>query len=139
MKGGEIGLPKCVTCHVAKPSPRLCAGASERVDGRNRLASREPAGLVVGGGDDMGDGVCGPPVARGEGGPRTAGQEVPGHPGDRSVQRLQLVSGALAAAVLGAFAAGHRSDDRTWRPLPGNWGGSAEPGTPEVSLVASCP
>jgi hypothetical protein len=71
--------------------------------------------------------------------PRTAGHAVPGHLGDRSVQRLQLVSRALAAAVLGAPAAGHRSDDQTWRPLPGHWGGSAKSSAPDVSLAASGP
>ena len=62
--------------------------------------------------DELGDRVCGPDVTRWPGRPRPAGGDVCRYPGDGSLQCLQLVPGAVAAAVLGASAPGFHSDVR---------------------------
>ena len=49
------------------------------------------------------------------------GERIRRYPGDGPLQCLQLVSGAVASAVLVAFAAGFRSDSRPWRGLRGDW------------------
>src|SRR5712691_10242395 len=68
----------------------------------------------MGGGDEPCDGVFGAAVTRWAGSPRAVGRDVFRHPGDGSVEWLQLVPGAVASVVLGAFAAGFRSDARPW-------------------------
>ena len=61
-------------------------------------------------GDELGDRVCGAAVPQWRRGPRAAGGDVCRYRGDGSLQCLQLVSGAVASAVLGASATGFRSD-----------------------------
>src|SRR5438132_8079710 len=95
--------------------------------------------LVVGGGYHLGDGLCGTLVPRWQGGAGTVGRGVWWHPRDGPMERLHLVSSAMAATVLGASPAGHRSDDRARGTLPGDRGGPAEPRASDVSLVASRP
>src|SRR5215831_12773024 len=54
-----------------------------------------------------------------------------------TLQCLQLVSSAMAAALLGAFAERFRSDARPWWGLRRDWEGLASPGAPDVYVVAS--
>src|SRR5215210_2538791 len=91
----------------------------------------------MGGGDDLGDGVCGADVPRGRSGPRAVGRDVCRHLGDRPLQCLQLVPGAVASGVLGALAEGFRSDARPWWVLRGDWRRLAGAGAPDVYVVAS--
>ena len=85
--------------------PDVCPHATGRAPGRDRLARRTHAGLAVGRGDRVGHRLCGPPVAWGQGGPGALGGAVLGHVGDGSLERLHLVSDAVAAGLLGASAA----------------------------------
>src|SRR4029450_9265414 len=91
----------------------------------------------MGGGDEYGHGVSDPDVPRRPGGLRAAGRALRRHPGDRPLQRLQLVPGAVASAVLGASAAGFRSDAKPWWGLRGDWRGPPGASAPDVYLVAS--
>jgi len=84
----------------------------------------------------MGDGVFGALVARLSSRQGTLGREIFRHFGDGPLECLQLVSGAVAPVVLGASAAGLRSDDRPRGCLQGDWRGAQEPGKSDVSLVA---
>jgi hypothetical protein len=52
---------------------------------------------------------------------RVVGRDVFRHLGHGSLQCLQWVPGAVASAVLGALAAGLRSDARPWGGLRGAW------------------
>src|SRR5262249_62375077 len=88
---------------------------------RDQLAARGQARVVMGGGDELGDGVCGAAVTRWPGGPRAVGRDVFRHLGDGSLQCLQLVPGAVAAALLGALTERFRSDARPWWVLSGDW------------------
>src|SRR5712691_2535288 len=91
----------------------------------------------MGGGDEPCDGVCGPAVTRGAGGPRAVRGDVCRHPGDGSLQCVQLVPGAVAAALLGALTERFRRDARPWWVLRGAWRRLADAGAPDVYLVAS--
>ena len=69
MSLGTISTLEAATVEaVAAPveEARAYVQQQARVGGRNRLAPRRPAGLVVGGREPLGDGVSGPPVARGQ-------------------------------------------------------------------------
>ena len=78
----------------------------------DELAPRGQASLVMGGGDKLGDGVWGPHVTRGPRGSRAVGCDVVRHLGAGSLSCVPRVSGAVAAAVRGALAAGLCSDAR---------------------------
>src|SRR4030095_12251185 len=91
----------------------------------------------MGGSNELGDGVCGADVPWWSGGARVVRRDLCRYLGDGPLQCLQLVSGAVAAAVLGASAPGFRSDARPREPLRGAWGGLAGAGPSDVYLVAS--
>src|SRR5712691_1318355 len=93
----------------------------------------------MGRGDELGDRVFGADVTQWRSGPRAVGRDVCRHCGPRSVSCLPLVSRAVAAALLGASAAGPRSDDGAWGRLPGDRRGAAAPGASDVSRVAARP
>ncbi len=86
--------------------PDLCPHATRRALGRDGMARRAHAGLVVGGCHHVGHGLCGPPVAWGQGGTGAVGGTVLWHPGDGPLERLYVVSDPVAAGLLGASAAG---------------------------------
>src|SRR5215470_9662767 len=91
----------------------------------------------MGGGHELGDRVCGADIPRGPGGSRAAGEGVWGHLGHGSLQCVQLVPSAMAAAVLGAFAAGFCSDAGPWWALRGDRFRLTGAGAPDVYVVAS--
>src|SRR5688572_9101451 len=103
------------------------------------MARRARPGLVVGRSHRMGDHLHGPLVAWGQSGAGDLGRAVLRYAGDRSLERVHVVSDAVAANLLGASAAGYRSHDGAWRPLPGDWGSAAGASASDVSLVASGP
>jgi hypothetical protein len=100
-------------------SPHCRARASGGPPRCDQWASGEQAGLVMGRSDQRGDRVCGAAVARWPRGPRAVGEDVCRHPGDRALEGLQLVSGAVAAALWGALVTGLCSDARPWGPRRG--------------------
>src|SRR5262249_12160836 len=118
-------------------SPHVCARARGGTPRRDQLAAGQQTGVVMGGGDKRGDGVYGAAVTRWPGGPRAVGGAVWWHLGDRSLECLPLVPGAVAAALLGALTEGLRSDARPWRGGGGAWRRLAGAGAPDVYLVAS--
>src|SRR6266849_9505678 len=87
--------------------------------------------------DHVGHRVCGAAVARRPCRPRAVGADVCWHPGDGSLERVQLVPGAVASGVLGALTEGFRSDARPWWRLRGAWRRLAGAGAPDVYVVAS--
>ena len=66
------------------------------------MASGWQAGLAVGGGDELGDGVCGAAVMGWPSGPRAVRPEIFWYPGDRPLQCLQLVPGVRWRQLCGS-------------------------------------
>ena len=110
MSVGTISpLEQATTAAVAAPvedaRTYVQAQAVAHLDG-DELASGWQARMVMGRGDELGDRVLGTDVPWWRRGPRPAGGDVCRHLGDRSLLCLQLVSGAVASGVLGAFTTG---------------------------------
>ena len=85
---------------------RTCTSKRWRHLDEPSVASGRQAGVVMGGGDELGDGVCGAAVTRWPVARALLGRDVCRHPGDGSLQCLQLVPGAVASGVLGATCCG---------------------------------
>src|ERR687892_97209 len=68
--------------------------------------------LAVDRGHGVGDGLCGAATAQWRGRSGTSGGALLGLVGQRSLERLYLVSQLAATALLGPFAAGHRSHEQ---------------------------
>jgi uncharacterized protein DUF6444 len=83
----------------------LGAGPAGRASGRNGRARRAAARLAVDSSHHQGHGLCGTVVAPRQGGAGTRGGTLLGLVGDRSLERLHLVSNLAAAPLLGALAA----------------------------------
>jgi hypothetical protein len=91
---------------ACRGGPSLRARASGGAPRGDKWASGWQAGVVLGGGDELGDRVCGADVTRWRRRPRAVGRDVCRSLGHRALECLQLVSSTVAAALWGALVTG---------------------------------